>query len=390
METRAAFGAAAGPVGAGDASGAAAGGGAGDAAARALSARLFLGALATQEAMTAYLGVKLGLYEAVHRDGPVTVAQLATRTGLAPRYVREWLEQQAVCGLLAVTDPFGVAESRLYRLPPGHERVLTASDDPLSAVARALLPLGGVAAALPSLLDAFACGRGVPDEEFGDDWRHGHGGANRAVFTRRLPGWLREHAPQVHARLAGPGRVRVADVGCGAGWAAIAIARAYPNADVIGFDLDARTVVEAREHAAGCGLADRVKFAVADAGTELAQGAVGRFDLVCVFDTLHELPDPVGVLRACRAVRAPAGAVLVLDARVAEGFTAPGDEIERFQYATSVLHCLPAGMAAEGSAAPGTVMRPAAVRAMARQAGFTEAKHVDLDDRFHRLYTLAG
>lgn len=348
-------------------------------AARALSVRLFLAALATQESMAAYLGVKLGLYESLHRDGPATVAQLASRTGLAPRYLREWLEQQAVCGLLDHSDPFGSAESRVYRLPPGHERVLVASDDPLSLVSGALMPIGGVAAALPALLSAFATGAGVPDEVFGDDWRQGHGGANRAVYTHQLAGWLRRHVPLVVAPQ------RIADIGCGAGWASLALARAFPSATVVGYDLDAPAVASASIAAKEAGLADRVSFEVAD-----AVSLTGDFDLVCLFDTLHELPAPVEVLRACRRLRADGGTVLVMDAHVADRFTAPGDEVERFQYATSLLHCLPAGLAAEGSTAQGTVMRLTAVRSLVRSAGYADLRYVDLDDRFHRLYELIG
>lgn len=360
------------------------GGNSPEAAARALSVRLFLAALATQESLTAYLGVKLGLYEALRDGGPATVEELAERTGLSPRYLREWLEQQAVCGLLAA-DPGGGDATRVYRLPPGHDRVLTASADPLSLVATALLPLGGVAAALPSLLGAFGTGDGVPEEVFGDDWRQGHGGANRAIFTRQLVGWLRAHAPDVDARLrAGP--ARVVDLGSGAGWASLALARGYPAADVTGLDVDAEAVAEAGKRAAEAGLSGRVRFRAADATAPTDE----RYDVVCLFDTLHEMAHPVEVLAACRALRADGGHVLVLDARVAASFTAPGDEIERFQYATSVLHCLPAGRAAADSTATGTVMRAGVVAEMARAAGFAGVRHVDLPDRFHRLYRLVG
>jgi hypothetical protein len=114
------------------------------------------------------------------------------------------------------------------------------------------------------------------------------------------------------------------------------------------------------------------------------------YDLVCVFDALHEMARPVEVLRACRAMRAPDGTVLVMDAKVAERFTAPADEIERFQYATSVLHCLPACLAEQPSAGTGTVMRVETVRDYARRAGFADVRLVPVEERFHRLYRLVG
>jgi ubiquinone/menaquinone biosynthesis C-methylase UbiE len=355
----------------------------GEVAARTLSARLFRAMLATQESFIAYLGVRLGLYEALHCGGPATVPALAERTGLAPRYVREWLEQQAVAGLLAVDDPGAAWDARIYRLPPGHERVLIASDDPLSVVATAMLPVGGVAGALPDLLAAFRTGDGVPQDVFGEDWRQGHGGANRRMYTAELAGWLRRYLPDVAARLGS--RARVADVGCGAGWASVALATAFPDIEVTGLDVDPAVVAQAAKRVTEAGLGDRVTFSVADAGRP---PAANGFDLVCVFDALHELARPVEALQGCRAMCAPGGTVLVLDSRVADRFRTPGDEIERFQYATSVLHCLPAALVGADPVGTGTVMRAATVRAYAREAGFTSIRVFDLDDRFHRLYRL--
>ncbi|MBV9447202.1 MAG: methyltransferase domain-containing protein [Streptosporangiaceae bacterium] len=355
-----------------------------DAAAQALALRLFRSMLATQESFTAYLGVKLGLYEALREGGPATVAQLAARVGLAPRYVREWLEQQAAAGLVAVDDPGGEWQLRRYRLPPGHDRVLTRSADPMSLVWTAMLPLGGVAAALPSLLAAFRTGDGVPADTFGDDWRHGHGGANRAVYTYQLAGWMRRYLPDLHRRLSS-GLRRIADVGCGAGWASIALARAYPAAQITAVDTDGAVVEQARLNAAEAGVDGRVSFRVA--GLEDMAGD-GGYDLVCLLDTLHELALPVVALRVCRTLCGPAGAVLVMESRVAGTFRAPADEIERFQYATSVLHCLPAGLVGAGAVGTGTVMRPAALRACALEAGFTTVRDYDVDDRFHQLYRL--
>lgn len=360
--------------------------GTGDATARALSLRLFQGMLATQESFVAYLGVKLGIYEALHRGGPATVDQLAARTGLAVRYLREWLEQQATAGLIAVDGPAGSWKSRTYHLPAGHERVLTASGDELSMVSTALLPLGAVAAALPRLLTAFQDGDGIPAEAYGEDWRAGHGGANRALYTSQLAGWLRRYLPEIDQRLAG-GPARVADVACGSGWAGIALALAYPRVEVDAVDLDGGAVDQAARNARDRGVADRMTFRVADAAVLAGQPG---YDLVCLFDALHELGRPVDALRACRALCHPGGAVLVLDAQVADGWRVPGNEIERFQYATSVLHCLPAALYGDGAEGTGTVLRPATVRQFAADAGFSAIREFDLPDRFHRWYRLSG
>ncbi|MGH8879232.1 MAG: SAM-dependent methyltransferase, partial [Stackebrandtia sp.] len=101
-----------------------------------------------------------------------------------------------------------------------------------------------------------------------------------------------------------------------------------------------------------------------------------------------EIPRPVQTLRACRQLRTPEGCVLVMDARVADSFTAPGDEVERFQYATSILHCLPACLSDNPSAETGTAMRADDVRAFARDAGFADVSILPIEEKFHRFYRL--
>jgi len=358
-----------------------------DPQARVLAIRMWTSLLATQELLAAYLGVRLGLYDALAAapDG-LTPAELAQRSGVAVRYAREWLEQQAVAGILVTPAGQRDPDRRVFTLPRGHAEVLTVTDSPQSMASLAVLPLGGIAAALPSLLRAYRDGTAVPDPVYGQDWRDGHSGANRALFTHQLAGWLAGYLPDVHERLDRPGG-RIADVACGAGWSSIALARAYPQACVDGLDSDADALAQARTNAAAAGVADRVRFEVADAA-EVSRH--GRYDLVCLFDALHEISRPVPVLAACRALRAPQGTVLVMDAKVATSFTAPGDEIERFQYGTSVLHCLPVCQDGPDASGTGTVLRPAAVRELAARAGFTGVAVLPVADRFHRLYRMLG
>lgn len=362
-----------------------------EARAKALAIRLWLACLATQELMIVYVGIRLGLYDCLLREGPATTAEFAVRARIEHRYAREWLEQQAVAGIVGVDDR-SAPDDRVYTLPPEYGAVLTASDSPLSVAPMAALPIGAVARALPQLLKAFRTGDGVPDSAYGPDWRDGHVAANRALFSHDLPSWLRTMLPDVHALLAS-GMPRIADIACGAGWSSISLARSYPGARVDGFDLDPVVLQTARRNAAECGVADRVSFTVRDAenpGGGPAGRHDGAYDLVCVFDALHEMARPVDALRCCRGMRAAGGSVLVMDARVSEVFTAPADEIERFQYATSVLHCLPAGRAGRPSAGTGTVMRPATVREYAFAAGFSAVEVINVRERFHRLYRLTG
>jgi 2-polyprenyl-3-methyl-5-hydroxy-6-metoxy-1,4-benzoquinol methylase len=180
---------------------------------------------------------------------------------------------------------------------------------------------------------------------------------------------------------------KVADVGCGAGWSSIILAREYPEARVDGFDVDPCSVADAKANAEAAGVADRVDIQVRDAADPALSGT---YDLVCVFDSLHDMPRPVEVLRSCRRLRADGGSVLLLEPKAAHAYTAPGDEVERFLYAVSVLHCLPVGMSEQPSASTGTLLRPDTLRDYARAAGFTDVEILPVQHRFHRLYHAVG
>jgi ubiquinone/menaquinone biosynthesis C-methylase UbiE len=179
----------------------------------------------------------------------------------------------------------------------------------------------------------------------------------------------------------------VLDLGCGLGASSIALARAYPRVQVLGVDLDQASVTEARAEAAKAGVADRATFVVGDAARVASEAP---FDLVTVFEALHDIADPVGTLRAARAVLADGGSVLVADERVADAFTAPGDPVERFMYGWSVLHCLPATLAEHPAEAAGTVLRAPTVARWAAAAGFAEFEILPIDNPFWRFYRMRG
>jgi SAM-dependent methyltransferase len=175
----------------------------------------------------------------------------------------------------------------------------------------------------------------------------------------------------------------VADVACGGGWASIAIALAYPEVRVEGYDLDEASIDLARANAAAAGMADRVAFHVRDITAEPRPTA--RYDVVCVFEAVHDMARPVEALAAMREM---GDTVLVMDERTADAFTAPGDESERFLYGVSLFCCLPAGRSESPSAATGTVMRPATLRNYAREAGFRDAAVLPIEHDTFRFYRL--
>lgn len=349
-----------------------------------LAERLFGAALGAYELMTVHLGDRLGYYRALAERGDSTPRELAETTDTHERYAREWLEQQAVAGFLEVDDAGAPAEERRFRLPAGHAEVLIDKDSlaHVTPMARFGVSFAGV---LPAIEEAFRSGGGVPWEDFGELGLHAQGDANRPLFVNLLGSEWLPAIPDVHERLLADPPARVADVAFGAGWSSIAIARAYPKARVDGYDLDEASVELARANAAEAGVADRVSFHARDAGDpELS----GSYELVTVFEAVHDMSRPVEVLRALRGLAADGGAVIVMDERVADAFTAPGDEVERLMYTYSILCCLPVGLSDTPSAGTGTVMRTDTLRRYAAEAGFADVEVVPIEHEIFRFYRL--
>ena len=343
----------------------------------ALTERLFSAAVASFDLAGAYLGDRLGWYASLAADGPATPDALATRTGTDARYAREWLEQQAVAGILAVED-----DGR-FRLPVEHEPVLVdaTSLNHITPLARMIAAAFGQ---LPALVEAYRSGDGIGWEAYGADMREGQAGMNRPAFTHQLGSEWFPGIPDLHARLHADQPARVLDVAVGEGWSSIALARAYPKARIVGVDLDAPSIEAAKRHAAEAGIgSDRLEFRHADAA-----GLEGPFDVALVIEAVHDMSDPVAVLAAIRRSLSADGSLVVVDEKVAERFTAPGDELERFMYGFSITTCLPDGRSRSPSVATGTVMRPDILRRYAADAGFSSVEVLAVESDFFRFYRL--
>lgn len=347
----------------------------------ALAGRLFEAALGAFDLLTIHLGLDLGLYESLRRDGPATADELAQRAGIDARYAREWLEQQAVTGILDVDDVSADPEARRYALPAGHAEALLDLDSPGASQSMPRF-IGSGGQLLPQIVAAYRSGAGVPWDAY-PGIVVAQELANRPLFRHTLTTEWLPAIDDVHARLVAGG-ARVADVACGTGRSTIAIAEAYPDALVVGLDIDRESIARAQEHAAAAGLGpDRVRFELADvAAADLA----GQFDLALIVEAVHDMSDPVGVLRSVKRLLKPGGTVIVADENVKEAFTAPGDELERAMYGFSVLFCLPNTRADEGSVATGTVIRPATMRRYATDAGFSTVSILPIEHFVFRLY----
>jgi len=349
----------------------------------ALVGRLFMSAVGAFDLFSVYLGERLGLHRVLADDGPLTSAELAAAAGIHERYAREWLEHQAAGDLLEVeADTDG--NERRFSIPAGHEEALLDVSS-LNYVA----PLGRAVLAsvrpIDALLAAFKTGEGVPYADYGEDLHEGQAAFTRPLFENLLGSEWLPAVPELHERLLADPPARVADIACGQGRSSIELARAYPLVLVDGIDSDHASIEGARKNLEGSGVEERVAFHERNAAdAELA----GRYDLVTIFEALHDMSYPVDVLRAARGLLGDGGMMLIGDERTQEEFTAPASEVERLYYGFSVFHCLPVGMVGEGAAGTGTVIRAETVKRYAEEAGFSSCEVLPIEHDFWRFYLL--
>lgn len=348
-----------------------------------LAERLFGSTLGALDVLSIHLGERLGLYVALRDAGPMTPGALAERAAIAPRYAREWLEQQTVAGFLDVDDAGAAADERRYSLPAAHVAAL-ADPDSLEYFVPVMRIVAAAMSRIDALVDAYRSGGGVSWEAFGPQMRTGQADGNRPSYLHLLAQEWLPAVPGLVDVLAGD--AKIADVGCGEGWASIAMAKGFPRVKVDGFDIDAASVEAAREHADAEGVSERVTFSSADAG---AVSADGGYDLVTAFECIHDVPDPVAVLSTMRTLARPGGVVMVMDERVPEEFAGrSGDSVELLMYGFSISVCLPDSMSTSPSRVTGTVMRPDTLLGYAVEAGFAGVEVLPIEHDLWRFYRL--
>lgn len=350
----------------------------------AFAERLFNDALGAFSIFAVHIGDRLGYYRALANGESLTAAELAQRTGTHERYAREWLEHQAATCILEADEAGQKGDGRKFRLPAGRAEVL-AERDSLSYMAPLAQLIVGSVHPLEDLLEAYRSGSGVPFSQFGKQMREGQASMNRPMFLKQLGSEWLPQAPDVHTRLQADPPAQVADIGCGAGWSCIGIASSYPKVRVDGYDLDAASVALAQSNIQAAGLSDRVQVSLQDASDPALQG---QYDLVTAFECLHDMSDPVGALKTMRILAGERGAVIIMDERSMEAFQPCAEDLEQLLYGFSILHCLPAGMSEQPSAATGTVMRPSTLERYAREAGFSLVEVLPVDNFFFRFYRL--
>jgi uncharacterized protein YndB with AHSA1/START domain/SAM-dependent methyltransferase len=326
--------------------------------------------------LLAALGVRLGLFGAL-AVGPATSRELARRTGLAERYVREWAWGMHSAGYLRHER----AGDR-FTLPPEHGAVLAYENSPLNLTAGYGL-LTPMVSMLDDVEEAFRSGKGIPQGRYPDDlYAAMEAMSSSWLDTMLVDQWLPAIDGLVDRLAAG---AAVADVGSGGGQAIRAMAQRFRDAHFVGYDLYGPNVERARSAAAQAGVDGRVRFVEGDATDVLS----GPFDLVTMFDVLHDAPDPAALLAAAHAAVAPVdGVLLVLESK---GETDPEDNggpIGALLYATSVLYCLPTALAA-GAPGLGTLgLPPGKLADLARDAGFSRTREIAIQSPLNALYAL--
>ena len=322
----------------------------------------FLGQAVTDAAaavsvLLTHLGDRLGLYAAMADSEPVTVDELARRTGTNPRLVHEWLCNQTTGGYVS----YDAATGR-FRLPP--EQAFVLADESSPALVQGLFDLvAAVYRGVDKEIEVFRTGTGLA-------WRDHHPDLFAATERGFRPGY-RAHLvqdwipalPGMHDKLTAG--ARVADVGCGHGASTLVLADAYPRSTFVGYDYHAPSVDTARAAAAGAGMGDRVSFAVADA-TEIA----GPFDLIAFFDCWHDTADPLGVAGAARRALAPGGSVLVVEPYANDRLEDNVNPLGRFGYGISTVVCTPCSVS-DGGPGLGAQAGEARTRELFLEAGFT-------------------
>ena len=308
------------------------------------------------------IGDKLGLYRAMMGAGSLTSEELATRTGTAERYVREWLSAQAARGYVTY-DGAG-----RFTLPDEHAIPLTDETSPACVIGAFEIALGSVMAT-DTISERFKTGDGFA---WGAHDQHVLGGCER--FFK--PGYLNNLASAwipalagVDAKLSSGGRV--ADVGCGHGASTLLLAQSYPKATVVGFDAHEGSVDAARKRAADAGLADRVQFEVASATT-----FSGSYDLVCFFDCLHDMGDPAGACAHVREQLAPDGTLMLIEPFAGDDLNDNLNPVGAAYYAFSTLLCTPSSLSQEVGTALGAQAGEGRLRDIVTGAGFGTFRRV--------------
>jgi len=322
-----------------------------------------------------YIGDRLGLFKAMAESGPVTSAELAEKTGLNERYVREWLRA------MVANEYLDFDESAERYVMTSEQAFVLASEDSPMFVGGAFHFTTPSIWNTPKIMDAFRDGGGISYSDIGEEIPCAIERFFRPGYINFLvQDWLAA-VPGLSSRLTAG--VSVVDVGCGRGQSTIAIAKAFPNSTVLGLDYHAPSIERARTLAAEQGLAN-VEF-IAAAADKIPQER--KFDLICSFDCIHDMVDPLGTLKAIRAALAADGVYIWSEPNASDKAHENRNIVGRAFHSISPLHCMTVSLAYNG-AGLGTVIGEAGARRLAQEAGFSSFEKLPIQNPFNQFFAL--
>jgi SAM-dependent methyltransferase len=323
-----------------------------------------------------FIGDRLGIFKAMADGVSRTSAELADRTGLNERYIREWASTMAAAGYIDY-DPARTS----FRMGP--EQALVLVDERSTYFgAGAFQYATACYRQIPKLTEAFKNGGGVPFAEYGIDIVQ----AIERLFQAGYEAWVASiwipAVPDVYERLQSG--AEVAEVGCGAGQCLIPVALAFPNSKFTGFDVDATSLVRAREKAHRAGALARVSFEQV-AAESIPHGE--RFDLAMAFNCIHDMAFPRRALAGIRNALKPGGVLLWSEADASDRLEDNLTPVGRTLYGAGTMHCMTVSLA-NGGDGLGVVVGQERARAMALEAGFTSFRRLPIDNPYHQIFEL--
>jgi 2-polyprenyl-3-methyl-5-hydroxy-6-metoxy-1,4-benzoquinol methylase len=339
--------------------------------------RVLTDTAAAATTVLAAFGDRLGLFKDLADRGPATSAQLASRTGLNERYVREWLAGMYSAGYVGY-DP---ADQR-YTMPEEHVPTLVTEPGPafFGGVHQELI---GALQRYDAVLQAFRTGGGVHHTDLHPDVAEGTSRFTAQWHKNMLVEQWLPLVPRTAAKLRDG--ARVADVGCGAGRAIIALAQAFPESTFAGYDVSPAAIETAKHNAQEAGVEDRVGFAVLD----VTAGLPEHYDVITTFDVVHDAVDPLGLLRSIRDGLRTGGTYLCLDINCSAEPVENIGPIASLLYGFSIMYCMTTSLAEDGEGLGTLGLPESKLRDLAAKAGFAGVERVEMDNPFNNLYELA-
>ena len=328
----------------------------------------------TMTTLLAAIGDRLGLFKNLADQGPATSTELALRTKLNERYLREWLGGMATAGYLNYDAP-----TKRFSLPVEHASVLAHENGPFF--------VGGIYQMLPAqagvfdhVVGAFRSGGGVPQSQYTDMMWDGLERLTSTWFENlMLQQWI-PAMPDVKAHLERG--CDVADVGCGRGRAIIKLAQAFPRSRYVGYDNFGPTVARATNNAREAGVSDRVRFEERD----VSKGLPAEFDVIATFDVVHDAVDPLQLLQSIRRALRPGGIYVCLDINCSDKLEENAHPLGAMFHGVSVFYCMTTSLANNGEGLGTLGFHEAKARELCEKAGFSSIRRVPLENPFNNLY----